>query len=249
MFGSRTKAAEAISAGLVLRRGTPLKPSDEVNEGEPFEILNQETSFVSGGGYKLWRGLSAFGDSVECLVFADLGASNGGFTDCLLQNGAKKVYCVDVGESQLDEKLTADSRVAVMDRTNARYLTPKDFSETLDGIVSDMSFISLKLIFPVISALLQAGKIAYVLIKPQFEIGRKGVGKSGIVPRRLHAGVLSEIYDAALASSLAPTDVVNAPVREKKNVEYVAKLVKEGTPIKKSEFLAKASTLYEERGE
>ncbi len=243
-FGSRTKARHALESGLVLRKGAALSPSDEVNEGETFEFREEER-FVSEGGYKLERGLETFSASVEGLVFADLGASTGGFCDCLLRRGAKRVYCVDVGKGLLDPRLAGDKRVTVMDGVNARYLTPDDFPEPLGGVVSDLSFISLRLILPAVRGLLQAGGRAFVLFKPQFECGGRGLGKSGILPRRLHGELLASFYDFSSALSLAPVGIVPAPLRPKKNVEYVVALEKDGTPLPRGEFLSRAEKNFE----
>ncbi len=237
-FSTRTKAAQALERGVVLRNGRALKPSDEVREGDEFVFLTEEEAFVSNGGYKLSRAISAFQMQVEGKIFADLGASTGGFTDCLLQNGAQKVYAVDVGESLLDGRIAQDERVVVMDRTNARYLDENSFPERIDAIVSDLSFISLKLVLPAISRILREGDEAFLLIKPQFEVGKKGANKSGIVPPVLHGVVLSEIYDCAITLSLAPVAVVNAPVKAKKNIEYVAKFIKSGAPMHKEKFVS-----------
>lgn len=236
-FGSRTKAAEAIARGRILVNGVPARASTEIKGDEHIDILPAESLFVSNGGYKLERAIQAFGLNAEGKVFADLGASTGGFTDCLLQCGAKKVYCVDVGESQLDARLASDARVCVMDRTNARYLTAADFPERIDGLVSDLSFISLTLVFPAIAAVLPEGGRAVVLIKPQFEAGRGKIGKGGIVPVREHGAVLSSLYDAACLCGLAPLGIVNAPLRERKNVEYAALLGKGAVPTEKAAFV------------
>jgi 23S rRNA (cytidine1920-2'-O)/16S rRNA (cytidine1409-2'-O)-methyltransferase len=246
-FSSRTKAAEALEKGLILKNGKPLKPSDEVSELDNFTFLEAEERFVSNGGYKLSRGLREFSQTVSGEVFVDIGASTGGFTDCLLQNGVKKVYCVDVGESLLDPRIATDPRVVVMDRTNARYLTREQFSERIDGVVSDVSFISLKLIFPAISTLLSDGGRAFVLVKPQFEAGRDKIGKSGIVPKLYHPNVLKEIYAAAIENGLAPEKIVNAPLRERKNVEYILLLRKGGKPLSLSAYLNDASDFLENR--
>lgn len=236
-FGSRSKAAAALKQGLILRNGKPLAPDDEVREGDGFSATG-ELRYVSAGGYKLESGLDAFGERVMGGVYADLGASTGGFTDCLLQRGAKKVFCVDVGESQLAPALFSDPRVAVMDRTNARYLTARDFPCPLDGVVADLSFISLRLILPAVKELLPAGGKAFVLFKPQFECGRKALGKSGVCPPALHGGLLADFYDFCLPLSLAPRAVVPAPVREKKNVEYMVFLQKDAPAAEKTAFLS-----------
>jgi len=242
-YGSRTKASEAIRRGLVLRNGSPLAPDDEINGEEVFTFLEPEEHFVSNGGYKLSRGLDYFRESVEGCVFCDLGASNGGFTDCLLQRGAKRVFCVDVGKSQLDEKLQQDSRVVVMDETNARYLKQSDFPVPIDGVVSDLSFISLQLVLPAIYDILPCGGRAFVLFKPQFECGGRGIGKSGIVPKERHAALLERFYQFACAMYLAPCGIVNAPIREKKNIEYIILLRKRGNPIKIDLFLNQVKNL------
>ena len=246
-FGSRTKAAEFLSKGLVLRRGKALKPSDEIQDGDEFVFLNADEIFVSNGGYKLSRALKEFHVDISGGIFADIGASTGGFTDCLLQNGAKHVYCIDVGESQLDPKIASDSRVTVMDRTNARYLTRESFPEPIDAVVSDVSFISLKLIFPAISSILRDGGKGLVLVKPQFESENKNIGKSGIVAKKYHPAILSSIWNSAVANSLAPIAIVNAPIREKKNIEYVLLLVKNAVPVSKSDILQSAENLFEDR--
>lgn len=242
-FGSRTKAKESLEKGYVLRAGKPLSPKDEVCEGETFTFLSPQF-FLSNGGYKLERGLSVFGESAEGLVFADLGASTGGFTDCLLQRGAKRVYCVDVGESLLHPSIAADDRVRVMDRTNARYLNEESFPEPIDCVVSDLSFISLRLVLGAVYRILpQAGK-AFVLFKPQFECGGAGLGKSGILPQRYHAALLRDFYAFCVNMDLAPCNIVNAPLREKKNIEYIIYLKKGGVPIPEWEFISKVSTVY-----
>lgn len=236
-FGSRSKAAEALKEGLVLRGGKPLSPDAEVREGDEFTFLSRSEQFVSNGGCKLARGLDVFGKSVQGLVFADLGASTGGFTDCLLQRGAKKVFCVDVGESQLAPRLASDPRVTVMDNTNARYLTADVFSCPPDGVVSDLSFISLRLVLPAVHAILPDGGDAFVLFKPQFECGKKGVNKNGICPPALHRELLGDFYDFCLTLPLAPIALTNAPLRPKKNIEYLLWLQKGGIPSPKEKFL------------
>lgn len=225
-FSSRTKAAEAIEKGLVKVDGKIIKPSDEISGDEEMEFLEPEEYFVSNGGYKLSKALKAFGYDCNGRIFADIGASTGGFTDCLLQNGAKKVYCVDVGESQLDPSIAERKEVFVMDNTNARYLTKSDFDEHLDGCVIDVSFISLKYILPVAESVLSDGGVVFALIKPQFECEKKGIGKSGIVKREAHAKIVSSICEFARAHSLSVKDIVNAPLREKKNIEYIIYLEK-----------------------
>ncbi|MBQ8429167.1 MAG: TlyA family RNA methyltransferase [Clostridia bacterium] len=220
-YGSRTKAAEAIEKGLVLVNGKLIKPKTEISENDEIQFITPTENYVSNGGYKLARAIERFNFSCKDLIFADIGASTGGFTDCLLQNGAKKVYTVDVGESLLHESLCGDSRIVQMENTNARYLTKADFSDEIDGIVADVSFISLRLIFPVIKEILQNNGHAFVLIKPQFECENKHIGKSGIVATSAHADIVKKVLEYAEENGLYPHAIVNAPVRKGKNIEYV----------------------------
>lgn len=245
-FGSRTKAKEKLLRGLIYANGKQLSPDSELTGGESF-LFTEENSFVSRGGDKLERGLSVFHENVKGGIFADFGASTGGFTDCLLRRGARKVYCIDVGENQLDETLVSDRRVVVLDKTNVRYLTKENFQEPLDGIVSDLSFISLKLVLPVIARLFDKDERAFMLFKPQFECGKGKTGKSGILPVRFHEDLLSEFYDFSLSLGLKLHDIVNAPLREGKNVEYVVYLSKSGSALDKWEFLCRATDFYENR--
>lgn len=246
-YGSRTKAKEALESGLILLEGKALLPKDDVSGGEEFTFLSRREEYVSNGGYKLARGLDVFGESVSGCTFADLGASTGGFTDCLLQRGARRIYCVDVGESQLDDELRRSDRVTVMDKTNARYLTRESFPEPIAGAVADLSFISLRLILPAISNFLADSGRAFVLFKPQFECEGHGIGKSGILARRYHAPLLKDFYRNCIALELFPQNIVNAPIRAKKNIEYMVYLAKNSPPITEQEFLRRASEIPEEK--
>lgn len=223
-FGSRTKAAEAIEKGLVLVNGKQIKPKTEVFETDTVMLVEAETSFVSNGGYKLDRAMKEF--SIDCRnkTYVDIGASTGGFTDCLLQNGAKKVYAVDVGESLLHERLAGDSRIVRMENTNARYLKKEDFPEEIDGVVTDVSFISLRLIFPVIKELLTEYGEAFVLVKPQFECEKKHIGKSGIVSPSAHPDIMKKVLGYLAENRLYVHGLVNAPIRKGKNIEYVLRI-------------------------
>lgn len=228
-FASRTKAARALEKGRVLVNGKAGRASQEVSEADRIEILEESIGFVSEGGFKLYKALQDFSESVQRLTCIDLGASTGGFTDCLLKSGAQCVYAVDVGESQLDAALAADPRVCVMDRRNARYLTKKDFPTPADVVTADLSFISLDYILPVISDLLGKDGKAYVLIKPQFECGGKGQDKHGIVKdKKLHESIVVRVCETAEKLNLAPQKLTNAPLRERKNTEYVLLLKKGG---------------------
>lgn len=221
IYPSRTKAMDAIKGGLVLYNGKPCKCSLEVTSFDGLKILNLDKTFVSNGGYKLEKALIDFNFSVKDLVCADIGASNGGFTDCLLQNGASKVYAIDVGESQLDTSLIC-SKVVVLDNTNARFLTSETLGEKVDLVVCDVSFISLKLILASVKNILKDGGKALMLIKPQFECGKKYLGNSGIVKsREARLNACIDIYNFLLNLGLTPLNITTAPIKEKKNIEYV----------------------------
>ena len=179
-FSSRTKAARAIAEGRVTLNGRVAKASDEVREGDDVRLEPPSDEFVSEGGKKLARALTFFKESAEGAVCADLGASTGGFTDCLLKAGARRVYAADVGESQLAPSLVRDSRVTVMDRTNVRYLRAEDFPEQIEIVTVDVSFISLTYLLGSVSEVLSDGKFVLALIKPQFECESRNVGKNGI---------------------------------------------------------------------
>ena len=225
-FGSRTKAAEAIDKGLVLVNGKMIKAKVEIKETDEISFIEAQESFVSNGGYKLDRAIKTFEFDCKNKVFADIGASTGGFTDCLLQYGALKVYAIDVGESLLHESLL-NKNVVRMENTNARYLTKSDFSERIDGVVTDVSFISLRLIFPAIAQILDENGDAFVLIKPQFECENKNIGKSGIVHSSAHGDIVEKVLSYAEENALYPFGIVNAPVRKNKNIEYVLHIKKQ----------------------
>lgn len=241
-FGSRTKAAEAISKGLVKVNGKTVAPSFDIKDNDQVEILQAEEHFVSNGGYKLSKAIKDFAFIAKGKIFADIGASNGGFTDCLLQNGASKVYCIDVGESQLDKSLT-DKNVVVIDNFNARNLTAALFGEKLDGAVIDVSFISLTYLLKSVAEILDDGGEVIALIKPQFECESKSVGKNGIVKdKKTHEKIIRKIYGYSLGCGLSPRDLTDAPIKAGKNKEYLLYAVKNSTP-KPFEELIKRVTL------
>lgn len=224
-YGTRTKAAEAIKANLVKINGRFVDPSYEY-KGESIEFIEREESFVSNGGYKLSKALKDFNFSVCGKTFVDVGASNGGFTDCLLQNGAKKVYCVDVGESQLDKSLL-NKDVVVIDNFNARNLTAEMFNNDVDGVVIDVSFISLTYILPGVANILKENDYAIALIKPQFECESKNVGKNGIVKDvNQRKRIVQKICNFASEIGLNAVMITKAPVRRGKNIEYLVLLNK-----------------------
>ncbi len=220
-YGSRTKAAEAIEKNLVLINGKPIKPKTEIKEDDLITFVEADEQFVSNGGYKLERAIRFFNIDCSNKIFADIGASTGGFTDCLLQHGAQKVYTIDVGESLLHDSLQGNPKIVQMQNTNARYLKKEDFPDSLDGVVVDVSFISLRLIFPVIKEILQENGEAFVLIKPQFECEKKHIGKSGIVTPSAHPMIVEKVLKYLTENGLYPHDIINAPIKKGKNIEYV----------------------------
>ena len=225
-FGSRSKAAAAIERGVVKVNGIVRAPSYEVKESDNVEISAEEISFVSAGGCKLYKALCDFNFSVQGKVFADIGASTGGFTDCLLKQGAKKVYCIDVGESQLDKSLL-DKNIVVIDNFNARAINRQMFEEELDGVTIDVSFISLTYLLKAVSEVLCQAKYVLALIKPQFECESRSVGKNGIVRgAEKHKKIIGKIYDFAVECGLRPLKITTAPEVKGKNIEYVILLEK-----------------------
>ncbi len=242
-FGSRTKAAEAIVKGAVKVNGKTVAPSYDIKDSDNIEFIELNESFVSNGGYKLSKAIKDFAFDVNGKIFADIGASNGGFTDCLLQNGAKKVYCIDVGESQLDKSLR-DKSVVIIDNFNARNLNAQLFKEKLDAIVIDVSFISLTYILKAVSDVLTDGGEVIALIKPQFECESKNVGKNGIVKKpEAHLNIIEKIYNFALQCDLMPVDLTDAPIVKGKNIEYLIRLIKHGECTKPINSLIKRITL------
>ena len=247
-FGSRTKSAEAIEKGLVLVNGKTIKPKDEIKETDEFSFVESVQTYVSNGGYKLAKAIEDFAFDCKDKVCADIGASTGGFTHCLLLNGAKRVYAVDVGESLLHESLLGSSRIVQMENINARYLKKDDFPERIQTVVTDVSFISLRLIFPPIADILDKDGEALVLIKPQFECENKHIGKSGIVHTSVHAKIVEKVLSFASDNGLYPFGITTAPIRKGKNVEYVlwVKPTYQGAKTPK-QIVENVSTLLAER--
>jgi 23S rRNA (cytidine1920-2'-O)/16S rRNA (cytidine1409-2'-O)-methyltransferase len=194
LASSREKAKALIMAGLVEVDGIRVdKPGRPTPPSAPI-TLRELPPYVSRGGGKLSAALEGFSVDVEGKVFLDVGASTGGFTDCLLQHGARKVIAVDVGHGQLDWRLRNDPRVEVWERTNIRHLEPPQLNQPVHGAVIDVSFISLRLVIPAVSRLLIPHALIIALVKPQFEVGRGHVGKGGVVrDARLHREVVDSI--------------------------------------------------------
>ena len=228
-FESREKARATIMSGLVFVNGQRAdKPGMAVKDDAKVEVRGAACPYVSRGGFKLEKALRVFPVSPEGLTCIDCGASTGGFTDCMLQNGAKKVYAVDVGYGQLDWRLRSDERVVCMERTNARYLTHEQIPDELDFASVDVSFISLKLILPALAGLLKPDGHAVCLVKPQFEAGREKVGKKGVVrDAAVHERVLRDFLEAAPTLGYTVMGLDFSPVRGPEgNIEYLAYLKK-----------------------
>jgi len=229
-FETREKARAAIMAGNVFVDGRPVtKAGEKVNQDSIIHIKENIMPYVSRGGLKLERALDCFKIDVKDKVAIDVGASTGGFTDCLLKRGAKKVYAVDVGYGQLDWRLRQDPRVICMERINARYLKPEDIGELVDIAVIDVSFISLKLIMPPVKNLLKDYADVVALVKPQFEAGRALVGKKGIVDNpEVHMEVLEDLVSFFKELELSVVTLTYSPIRgQKGNIEFLVHLKKD----------------------
>lgn len=226
---SREKAKAVIMAGSVYVDGQKEDKAGAVFEEEaPIEVRGHALPFVSRGGLKLDKALKVFPISLKDGICMDIGASTGGFTDCMLQNGAAKVYSVDVGYGQLDWKLRQDERVVCMEKTNFRYMTPEDIPDVLDFASVDVSFISLdKILIPAYALLKDQGEMV-ALIKPQFEAGRDKVGKKGVVrDPKVHEEVISKIVRFADEAGFDILDLSYSPIRGPEgNIEYLIHLKK-----------------------
>ncbi|MBI3600551.1 MAG: TlyA family RNA methyltransferase [Nitrospinae bacterium] len=221
---SRERAKALILSGEVKVDGIPInKAGVLVNEDSEIEFTGKDMPYVSRGGLKLEKAIKEFGGNVKDKVAIDVGASTGGFTDCLLQYGAKKVYAVDVGYGQLAWKLRNDPRVIVIERKNIRYLKPDDIGEPADIATIDVSFISLKLVLPAVKTLLKERGEIIALIKPQFEVGKGEVGKGGIVrEKEKHERVISEIKSFAADLGFKVLGLTESPIHgQKGNVEFL----------------------------
>ena len=224
---SRSKAQAIIMSGLVYVDGQKAdKPGISYEESVSLEVRGAACPYVSRGGLKLEKALRDFGVKPEGFVCSDSGASTGGFTDCLLQQGASKVFAIDVGYGQLDWKIRSDPRVVVMERTNIRYVTQEQLGEPLDLSVVDVSFISLKIVLPAIKALLKPTGQVLCLIKPQFEAGKEKVGKKGVVrDKKVHLEVLEQFLRYASECNFYVKDITFSPIRGPEgNIEYLGQL-------------------------
>ncbi|MBM7569713.1 TlyA family RNA methyltransferase [Aquibacillus albus] len=228
LIETREKAKRTIMAGLVFSGQTRLdKPGLKVEEDIPLQVKGKAIPYVGRGGLKLEKALNAFNLDVTGNIMVDIGSSTGGFTDCALQHGVIRSYAIDVGYNQLDWKLRNDSRVVVMERTNFRYVTPDMFQHGLPNFATiDVSFISLKLILPVLSKLLVQGSNIVALIKPQFEAGKEQVGKKGVVrDPDVHKKVLEGMLTHAQQEGYKIMNITYSPITGGDgNIEFLAYL-------------------------
>ena len=224
---SRQKAQAIIMAGQVYVNGQKVdKAGAPVREDDKIEVRGKQLRYVSRGGLKLDKAMACWPITLDGAVCADIGASTGGFTDCMLQNGAAKVYAVDVGYNQLDWRLRTHPQVVCMERTNARYLTKEQIPEELDFFSVDVSFISLKLILPALRPLMKEGREGVCLVKPQFEAGREKVGKNGVVrDPAVHLEVLEHFLSHAAEAGFSVKDITFSPIKGPEgNIEYLGYL-------------------------
>ena len=227
---SRERAKALIMAGQVYVKNQKCdKAGMMIDDSEKeVEIRGEQLKYVSRGGLKLEKAMAEFPISLENKVTMDIGASTGGFTDCMLQNGAKRVYAVDVGYGQFAWKLRQDKRVVNMERTNIRYVTPEDIGEEIDFASIDVSFISLKLVLPAAYNLLAPDGEIVALIKPQFEAGKGQVGKKGVVrDKSVHFDVIRSVLDFAVDNGFTVLGLSYSPIKGPEgNIEYLAYLKK-----------------------
>jgi 23S rRNA (cytidine1920-2'-O)/16S rRNA (cytidine1409-2'-O)-methyltransferase len=224
-FDSREKARKSLMAGLIFVDNIRVdKPGEKVKRYANIEVKGDTMPYVSRGGLKLEKAISEFGLNLDNKVAMDVGASTGGFTDCMLKNKASKVFAVDVGYGQMAWTLRTDPRVICMERTNIRYVKPEDIGEKLDFASIDVSFISLKLVLPVVKNLLKIHGEIIALIKPQFEAGREKVGKKGVVRNsEVHLEVVQGIVSYACGIGLMLNGVTFSPIKGPEgNIEYLA---------------------------
>ena len=230
---SRSKAQAIIMSGMVYVDGQKAdKPGISYEENVAIEVRGAVCPYVSRGGLKLEKALRDFGVKPEGFVCSDSGASTGGFTDCLLQQGAKKVFAIDVGYGQLDWKIRSDERVVVMERTNIRYVTPEQLGEPLDLSVIDVSFIGLEIVLPTIKTLLKPTGQVLCLIKPQFEAGKENVGKKGVVrDAKIHQMVLDNFVSLVDGLGFRILGLTFSPVKGPEgNIEFLGHLTLDDVP-------------------
>lgn len=245
---SRQRAQAAIMAGLVLVNGQKVtKAGSPVEEETAIEVKGPAIPYVSRGGLKLEKAMRLWNIDLTGKVCADIGASTGGFSDCMLQTGAAKVYAVDTGYGKLDWKIRTDPRVVALERTNARYLTHEHIPEELDFASIDVSFISLRLILPALRGVLKADGEMVCLVKPQFEAGREKVGKKGVVrDKKTHLEVLENFLVYAVDNDFAVKSMTFSPIKGPEgNIEYLSHLVSSDTPVQSLELQSLVDASHE----
>lgn len=231
---SREKAKAIIMAGLVYVDNQKAdKPGVFYPVNAKLEVRGATQKYVSRGGFKLEKAMNSFPIDLNGKITMDIGASTGGFTDCMLQNGAKKVYSVDVGYGQLDWKLRNDERVVNLERTNVRYITENEVPDKIDFFSVDVSFISLKLVLPPARNLMADNATAVCLIKPQFEAGRENVGKKGVVrDPKVHQNVVDSIVDFCVNNGFDVLGLSYSPIKGPEgNIEYLIYIRKSENPV------------------
>lgn len=241
-FETRERAKRAIMAGeIIIENQNNLKVGQKINIDCQITLQKKKTDFVSRGGNKLNKAILDFGISVQEKIVIDIGASTGGFTDCLLKYRAKKIYCIDVGYGQLAWKLQKDHRVVIMDRTNIRHLEPTNFEQLFDLATIDVSFISLTKVLPTVYHLLKPNGEIVALIKPQFEAGKEYVQKGGIVRKpEVHRMVIEKVGNAALGLKFNICGITFSPLTGKNgNIEYLIYLIKKSAQKKIQDFFPK----------
>ncbi len=224
-FDTREKAKKALMSGIIyVNKQLVDKAGMKVPGDAEIEVRGKTLPYVSRGGLKLEKAIDKYSIDLSGKTCMDIGASTGGFTDCMLQNGARKVYSIDVGYGQLDWKLRQDDRVVSMERTNIRYVNPEDIEDEIDFASIDVSFISLKLVLPVVKNIVKKNGEIIFLIKPQFEAGREKVGKKGVVREKgVHKEVIEEILGFAKDLGLTIEDLTYSPIKGPAgNIEFLA---------------------------
>lgn len=237
---SREKAKRLVMSGVVFIENNRIdKPGTKVDIDSNIRIKGEKPKYVGRGGYKLEKAIMSFSIDVNDCVCIDIGASTGGFTDCLLKNNAKKVYAIDVGYGQLDWSLRNNEKVIVLEKTNFRYIDISVFKEPIDLVVVDVSFISLKNILPKVKEICYDGTEIVALVKPQFEAGKDKVGKKGIVKdRNVHFEVMRNIYKYCLDNEMYINNLTYSPIKGAEgNIEYLAYIKKGVSTKEKSDKL------------
>lgn len=240
---TREKAKALIMAGdIYVNNQKAYKAGELVEENCEITVKN-ELPFVSRGGFKLDKGIKVFNIDLKDKICIDIGASTGGFTDCMLQNGAKRVYSVDVGYGQLDWKLRSDERVVVLERTNARYLSREQIPEEADFLSADVAFISLKTALTTAVDLLKSDAYLMVLVKPQFEAGKEYVGKKGVVrDKNVHRDVIINVCNAMREKGLSILDIDFSPIKGPQgNIEYLLYMTKK--EVESIDYVKKAEEI------